>query len=207
VITTLTEHHANLLPWRRYHSAVEFARPGEPGRAPRRRRRDAGPGSGGAARAAGGDRCLQRDRGGLADRRAGRARSPLRRAHPGRLRPAGGPTAPWISPGWTWTGLPSPGTRCTPPSAAAPWSAGPTGWPPATLSRRGWLGRLGERPGSRMDRSPGPPRGRLSQRGRSLCPGGRLPGAGADRHGRLSAEEARLGRPAPRNGWPASPGW
>ena len=30
VITTLTEHHANLLPWRRYHSAVELPVPASP---------------------------------------------------------------------------------------------------------------------------------------------------------------------------------
>ena len=35
VVTTLVEHHANLLPWRRYHTAIELPVPGDPGRAAR----------------------------------------------------------------------------------------------------------------------------------------------------------------------------
>ena len=30
VVTTLAEHHANLLPWRRYHTAIELPVPGDP---------------------------------------------------------------------------------------------------------------------------------------------------------------------------------
>ena len=30
VVTTLVEHHANLLPWRRYHTAIELPVPGDP---------------------------------------------------------------------------------------------------------------------------------------------------------------------------------